>query len=143
MTTEDREALRRQLIRHEGLRLTPYKDSVGLLTIGVGRNLQGRGITEAEAFYLLDNDIDLCIRHLVSRYAWFVDLDPVRQRAVVDLCFNLGPAGLAGFKQTLAALGRADYEDAADRLTDSLWYRQVASRGPRIVGMIRDGREPT
>lgn len=140
MTTEDRAALRTQLERHEGRRLKVYRCSAGYLTIGIGRNLESRGITDAEADYLLDNDIDLCVRGLVKAYAWFADLDAVRQRALVDLAFNLGFAGLAKFGNFLAAMARTDYEDAADHLTRSLWYRQVASRGPRIVHMIRTGQ---
>ncbi len=139
MTDTDRRALVQQLIRHEGLRLKPYRDSMGLLTIGVGRNLDHVGLYEDEALYLLDRDIDRCIKGLTKRYAWFATLGAVRQRAVVDLAFNLGFATLATFTGTVAALARGDYEDAADHLTASRWYRQVASRGPRVVAMIRTG----
>ena len=51
------EHLERQLIRHEGLKLFPYQCPAGFLTIGVGRNLEGKGITKAEALFLLKNDI--------------------------------------------------------------------------------------
>lgn len=139
MTDTDRDDLRAQLIRHEGMRLKPYKDSMGILTIGVGRNLDHVGLYEDEALYMLDRDIDRCIEGLTKRYAWFATLGIVRQRALVDLAFNLGFATLATFKDTLAALARGDYEDAANHLAASTWYRQVASRGPRIVGMIRTG----
>jgi lysozyme len=140
VTDLDRDALRKQLIRHEGLRLKPYKDSMGILTIGVGRNLDHVGLYEDEAMFMLERDIDRCLTGLAKRYAWFKDLGAVRQRALVDLAFNLGFATLATFTGTLAALARGDYEDAADHLQASLWYRQVASRGPRIVGMIRTGQ---
>ena len=46
------------LIKHEGLRNFVYNDSIGIPTIGVGRNLKSRGITNAEAMYLLNNAID-------------------------------------------------------------------------------------
>lgn len=118
----------------------PYKDSLGLLTIGCGRCIERRGITADEADYLLDNDIDLCLRGLSTAYAWFRDLDVIRQRALVDLAFNLGIAGLAQFRNFLGAMARTDYEDAADHLTRSLWFRQVKSRGPRVVAMIRTGQ---
>ena len=49
--------LERLLIYHEGLRLGVYRCPAGKLTIGVGRNLEDRGITEEEAYYLLRNDI--------------------------------------------------------------------------------------
>lgn len=142
MTDQDRETLRQQLVRHEGLRLKPYRDTLGYLTIGVGRNLDGRGITEDEAMTLLDHDLDLCLRLLTGKFAWFASLDPIRQRALVDLCFNLGMAGLLEFRQTLASLERGDYAQAGQQLQASRWFRQVGLRGPRIVGMIATGREP-
>lgn len=49
--------LKDMLIRHEGLKLKPYRDTVGKLTIGAGRNLNDLGISEREAMFLLDNDI--------------------------------------------------------------------------------------
>ena len=42
------------LERDEGKRALPYVDSVGLLTVGIGRNIQERGITLAELSYILD-----------------------------------------------------------------------------------------
>lgn len=141
MTTQDRAALVAQLIRHEGLRLKPYRCSAGYLTIGVGRNLDTRGITAGEAHILLDHDIDLCLRLLTERFQWFADLDVVRQRALVDLCFNLGMPRLLEFTHALAAMAKGDYATAADEFQHSLWFRQVGVRGPRIVGMVRTGRE--
>jgi lysozyme len=43
-----REDFIEKLIKHEGLRLEVYKDSLGIDTIGIGRNLEDRGITPAE-----------------------------------------------------------------------------------------------
>lgn len=139
----DREALREQLIEHEGLRLSAYQDSLGFWTIGVGRLIDARmggGITRDEALLLLDHDIDACVADLTANFRWFEGLDAVRQHAVVDLRFNLGPQKFRGFKKFLAAMARADYEAAADCLVFSKWYTQVARRGPRIVGMVRTGQ---
>ena len=44
--------------KHEGLRLFPYADTVGKLTIGFGRNLTDIGISRDEADALLTNDLD-------------------------------------------------------------------------------------
>src|SRR5580765_6037026 len=87
-----------QLIRDEGLRLKPYTDTVGKTTIGVGRNLTDVGISKDEALLLLNNDLDAAIADL-SRFPWFVALDAVRQRAVVDLRFNLGMGGFLLFQR--------------------------------------------
>ena len=53
-----RETVIESLIRDEGLELKPYRDSVGKLTIGIGRNLDDKGISESEARMLLANDVD-------------------------------------------------------------------------------------
>src|SRR3990167_270296 len=90
MTGGMRRGLSDQLIRHEGLRLKLYSDSLGVPTIGVGRNLRDKGISHAEAMLLLENDLDEVLVDLQT-FPWWAALDPVRQRVLVDLRFNLGP----------------------------------------------------
>ncbi len=139
MTSQDRKALVDQLLDHEGLRLRVYNDSLGIPTIGVGRNLRDRGITKDEALRLLDNDIDTCIYDLAT-LPWFVNLDPIRQRALVDLRFNLGPSKLRGFTKMLSALASSDYDTATKELLASHWADQVQPRRrDRIVRMLHDG----
>jgi lysozyme len=139
MTTAERASLREQLIKHEGLRLRVYTDSLGILTIGVGRNVRDKGLTGMEALYLLDNDIDECEADLLT-FPWFVTLNAIRQRAVLDLRFNLGPTKLRQFKKFLGAMNACDFPTAAAELMDSRWFLQVQpSRGQRIVRQILNG----
>src|SRR5690349_6871212 len=107
----DRDALRRQLLKHEGLRLSGYTDSRGFLTIGVGRNIDGRGggITEAEAFYLLDNDVERVCAELDRELPFWRTLDEVRQRVLCDMSFNLGTNGLLKFHNMLGASQQQNY----------------------------------
>jgi lysozyme len=142
MTGQERERLRQQLVMHEGLRLRPYKDTVGKMTIGVGRNLDDMGISEEEAYYLLDNDITRCIRELSSTFLWFKDLDAMRQRVFVDLCFNLGLSKLSAFTETLKAMTDRDYDRAAECLKESRWHRQVGKRAEWLIQALRTGVEP-
>ena len=139
MTSTDRDALRQQLILHEGLRLKPYTDTVGKLTIGVGRNLSDRGITDAEARYLLDNDINTAIGDLLE-LTWFPDLDPIRQRVFVDLCFNLGITRLRLFTKMLDAAERKDWPNAAAELLTSRYAQQVGQRAQTLATMLITGR---
>src|SRR5438105_4864784 len=96
------DALRKELIRDEALRLKPYKDTVGKLTIGVGRNLDDKGISEAEAAVLLENDIAEHVALLDAKLSWWRKLDEARQNALANMCFNMGigqedpPHGLLG-----------------------------------------------
>ena len=133
------EQLKKMLIRHEALRLKPYKDSVGKLTIGVGRNLDDRGITEAEAMLLLSNDIGDALAD-AKKFSWFGQLDSARQDVIVNMVFNLGLTRFSGFKKMIAALEHGNYPEAADQMLDSKWARQVGLRASELSQMMREGR---
>ena len=137
---QDRAKLRAQLLRHEGERLHPYVDTVGKLTIGVGRNLTDIGITADESAYLLSGDIDRAVRGLFARYpTWFPNLDPVRQAVLVNMAFNLGLAGLAGFRHTLDCVARGQYGEASDAMLASKWATQVGHRAIELAAQMRTG----
>ena len=139
MTSDQRDALRQQLRRHEGWEAKPYTDTVGKLTIGCGRNLTDRGLTDPEIRYLLDNDINDCINALTT-FLWFPDLDPIRQRVFVDLCF-MGIGRLRGFVKMLAATERRDWPTAAAELRDSKYATQVGQRAVTLARMLETGEE--
>jgi lysozyme len=129
--------LRRDLVRDEGLRLKPYKDSVGKLTIGVGRNLDDNGITEAEAMILLDNDIERARLDLDRNAPWWAEMPEPAMRGLLNMCFNLGWPRLSRFRKMLAALERGDWASAADQALDSRWALQVGPRATRIADLDR------
>ena len=136
--------LRDQLKRHEGVRTHAYKCSANMITVAVGRNIDengGLGLSMDEIDYLLDNDIKRCKRELLA-YSWFIDLDSVRQDAMVNLCFNLGFSRLSLFTNALAAMAEANYELAAMEFLDSRWARQVGKRSQDVAHMIRTGKYP-
>ena len=123
--------------RDEGLRLKPYVCTAGKLTIGYGRNLEDRGITEQEAEYLLANDLLLIKSQLKKEVEFFESLDEERQAALINMGFNLGITGLLKFKRMLKALEIGNYERAATEAMDSRWYLQVGDRAVRIVAKIK------
>jgi lysozyme len=128
-----------QLERHEGLRLKPYKDTVGKLTIGIGRNLDDRGITVSEARFLLYSDIDRVIGDLTTHLSWWLELSENRKLVLADMCFNLGIAGLLKFKRTLKAVREGRYEEASVYMLESLWADQVGKRARVLAEMMRKG----
>jgi lysozyme len=135
----DIEALKNQLILHEGLKLEPYQCTAGKLTIGVGRNIEDIGITEEEARYLLDNDILRVCDELDRNLSWWRDLSDVRQRILVDMVFNLGISRFMQFQNTISAIENGDYDKAAEEMLDSRWAQQVGQRAHRLAGaMITD-----
>jgi lysozyme len=128
-----------QLERHEGLRLKPYRDTVGKLTIGVGRNLTDVGLSESEARFLLRTDVTRVKADLDTHLPWWRGLDDVRARVLADMAFNLGIAGLVGFRDTLAAVRAGRWADAAAGMRASKWAGQVKGRAERLASMMQTG----
>ena len=133
--------LREMLIRHEGMRLKPYRCPAGKLTIGVGRNLEDVGISEDEAFYLLDNDIrraEATAAECAGRHGVLWEGLPEDARLVLlNMAFNLGYR-LGGFRKMFAALRKGDYEDAAREMLDSRWARQVGQRAIELAEIMKN-----
>lgn len=136
--TNDR-ALQSLLIRHEGFKLKPYRDTAGKLTIGVGRNLDDVGISRAEALDLLAGDLNRVLSGLDARHAWWRKLDVTRQHVLIDLAFNVGAGSLDGFVLMLAGLRAGAYAQAASELTRSKWAGQVGDRAVELAQMMRTG----
>jgi lysozyme len=133
--------LEAQLNLHEDKRKFPYRDTVGKLTIGVGRNLDDRGLSDDEIAYLLANDIKMVKEDLDRALPWWRQMDAVRQRVLADMCFNLGISRLLLFRNTLKAMKEGDYALAASGMRNSLWYKQVGTRGIRLVKMMETGED--
>ena len=133
------EILKNMLRKHEGLRLQPYHDTVGKLTIGIGRNLDDVGISTAEAMFLLDNDIRRAEDDLDTHCPWWRDMDETRQLVIADMCFNMGIGTLLGFKNSLKAMKEGRYSDAADGMGQSKWAVQVGPRATHLISMMREG----
>lgn len=133
----NRTTLKALLVKHEGLRLRPYKDTVGKVTIGVGRNLDDVGISEDEARFLLDNDINRLYAAIPGVVPCFGSLDEARQHVFLDMAFNLGLGGLAKFQKVIAAASARDFETAAREMLNSAWAAQVGDRAQELAKMMR------
>lgn len=135
------DAARRMLCMDEGVRDKPYKDTVGKLTIGVGRNLDDVGLNEEEIRTLLDNDI-LRARaavHNIYGLEFYNTLHPIRQLALLNLAFNLGETGLSKFVETNELIKQEKWEEAAERLlTKTEYAKQVPKRAERIAQMLKE-----
>jgi len=131
--------LEADLIRDEAFRGKPFTDTAGKLTVGYGRNLADVGISPAEALMLLRNDMATAELELDRGLPWWRGLSEPRQRALANMCFNLGLRRLMGFHRMLAALQARDYTLAAKEALDSKWADQVGNRAKRIAALIEEG----
>jgi len=122
-----------QIERDEGFRQFPYADSVGVWTIGIGRNLESNGVSLEEARYLAQNDIEKITAALRQRLHWFDTHSECRQAVLINMAFNMGIGGLLGFKKLIAALEVGDYQIAAEEMLNSKWAKQVGVRAERLA----------
>jgi len=130
-----------QLKDFEGLELKAYQCTAGKTTIGLGRNLDDYGITEEEAYYLAKNNIYELEDELDRAIPWWTQLDDARQRALINLAYNVGTTTLLKFKKTLQYLEDGSYEEAAEEVLDSRWAKQVGRRATFISNVFLTGKE--
>lgn len=149
-----------KLVEHEGLVLTVYKDTLGIDTIGIGRNLKDRGIskeeldymdipnmdviyehgiTEADARYLALNDIAIVENELCRVHTCVENLDSVRQLILMDMAFNMGVPRLCKFVKMWNAIHEENFEAASREMLDSRWARQVGRRAKILSDAMASG----
>lgn len=133
------EKLAIQLELDEGKRAHIYRDTVGKITGGIGRNLSDRAFSEDEIALMLKNDIAIIERDLDSNLPWWRGMCDARQNVLANMAFNVGINRLLGFKNALSAMQNAKYDKAADELLDSDWARQVSNRAMRLAAVMRKG----
>ena len=144
----DYHALERKLTREEGVKLVPYRCSAGHWTIGVGHKMSPaeirdmRSISVERAGQLLHHDIGLAVAGAIQIFGRerFEAMAEPRQRALVEMVFQLGTAGVAGFVRMVGAIFRDDWDEAADEALDSKWARKdTPYRARRVAEVLRTG----
>lgn len=130
------------LKREEGFIPHAYQDHLGYWTIGYGKLIdqrKGGGITEKQALMLLRDEIEEKRRELDTQLGWWRTLDETRQTVILAMVFQMGIAGVLGFKNTLAALKAGDYAKAAKGIRGSKWAQQTPGRAERMAKAIETG----
>ena len=131
------EKLTNQLIEHEGERLKPYLCPAGKLTIGIGRNLDAKGISKEESRILFTNDIEECMKDMKYLFVMFDSYPEKIQHVLLDMRFQLGYGGFRRFKKMIWAFQKLELENAVKEMEDSLWYRQVPTRAKKLTEIVK------
>ena len=141
------EQLREQLEVDEGCVYEIYNDHLGYPTFGIGHLVkesdpeQGQSLGTAvspdrvaEAF---ESDIQSVLRDCNILYSDFHNLPEEAQQVIANMMFNLGRPRLSKFAGMKRGVDARDWNQAADEMVDSNWYRQVTNRADRLVERMR------
>jgi len=123
--------IKEMLIKNEGLVLQVYKDSLGYDTIGVGRCLDKNGISEDEAMYLLENDINRVVANLDKVWEVWRSFPVPAQEVCVDCTFQMGITGFMNFRRTRALMEMGAWLEASEEILRSKYAVQTPNRAAR------------
>lgn len=139
MSADAQTKLKNILEMDEGYRQFVYKDTRGISTVAIGRNLESVGISHEEAMYLLQNDIRKAEQELVANWPYYKQLNDARQIVMVNLAFAMGAADLMQFKRMLGYIQANNWQMAAKELLASEWALQTGNRAQRLSLILERG----
>lgn len=132
----DLKKLKQMLIKHEGKKLWPYKCTSGKLTIGIGHNLDAKGISNAVADLMYEEDIMEVINDLHKIFENFNDLPEQIQLVLANMRFQLGDLGFRKFNKLIKSVERKDWKEMKINMANSLWYKQTNNRAKELIGLV-------
>lgn len=149
--TYNSEELKEELSRDEGRRAMPYKDTKGIWTVGVGRNLEANGLPVdmlvkiiersgglegGEIDELLTNDIREAEIAADALHPAWRELSDTRQRVLLNMALNMGVTTFSKFRKFWSAVRGSDWLEAGREMEDSAWWDQVGPRAVRLREML-------
>lgn len=137
------DSLAAQLEREEGRVAHAYQDHLGYWTIGVGHLIdkrKGGALPDYIVDALLDHDINAKTAEVEAALPWVRTLDEPRRAVLIGMAFQMGLAGLLGFKNTLARVRAGNFEGAASGMLNSKWATQTPARAHRMAEQMRTGQ---
>ena len=132
----DYDRLKKLLIKHEDEKFKPYKCTAGKLTIGIGHNLDDKGISKAVSDLLYKEDITEVIEDLHNIFNDFESLPENIQLVLADMRFQLGSSGFRKFKQLINAVNNHNWVEMIKQMKDSNWFKQVPNRANDLINMV-------
>jgi GH24 family phage-related lysozyme (muramidase) len=140
----DREKLREELIRDEGVKFEIYNDHLGYPTFGIGHlvtvaDIQeygqpvGTAVTEDRCWEVFDEDVELFVNEVKKVYPHIETYPDTAQRVLINMCFNMGAPRLGKFQNMKKAIDEGNWKQAAIEGRDSRWHKQVPNRAERLM----------
>ena len=150
----------------EGAKVQPYRDYRGLWTIGIGHLISanaalslegacqifqkmigrtfrpGDQITKEEMFNLFKEDLvkhEAAIDKFPQLKMVYNQLNLPRKMMLIQMCFQMGNAGVAKFTNTLQKISAKDWKGAYEGLLASAWASQTPARAKRVAAVMYEG----
>jgi len=141
------EQLRKELELDEGCKHETYLCSQNVVTGGIGHMITewddekylevGVEIPEEQVRAWFDKDIETVLSDCELLYDDFDHLPEDAQLIIANMMFNLGYPRLKKFVKMKAAIDQRAWNEAANQVIDSNYYRQLPNRAGRLVKRLR------
>ena len=141
------DTLRKELEIDEGVKHEIYLDHLGLPTFGIGHLITnsdeeygedvGTPVSDDRVKECFESDVKQVIKDCQILYDDFNDLPEEAQLIIANMMFNMGRPRLSKFKGMKRGVDARDWNQAADEMVDSRWYKQVTNRANRLVERMR------
>lgn len=128
----------------EGKSNSPYRDTKGYWTIGVGHfigdTIEALKLSDNTILSMLREDIKIAYEETISIFGtqFLGSINAPRKMAILTLVFTLGRAKLLTFHQTVPAIKEKRWADAAGLLLKTKWAEDVDPK--KYPGKGRDDR---
>ena len=140
--------LQDEITNDEGIKYELYRCSEGHLTGGIGHLITewdedfygkpiGTKVPHEQVNDWFERDIPVSIKDCKDIFNNFDNLPVDIQHVLINMSFQLGKPRLSKFKKMIAAVEAEDYQEMANQMEDSGWYRQVTNRAERLCDRMR------
>ena len=127
------------LRRHEGFKDRPYRDTVGVLTIGYGWNLESDPMAREAAEIQMRMKLESLEALLLSKFDWYPNLSQTRKDVILNMCYNLGIDGFSQFRNTIWLIQNSRFDEAGEEMLKSKWAKQVGNRAIFLSDKMKAG----
>lgn len=138
MTQADRLLTKTSIMRHEGFSPRPVPDARGSIVLGWGWNPVFTPMTQAQADWMLDQQMDAKAWELGQAWPTFTTCDGPRQRCVLEMSYQIGVRGLLLFAKMLHDIALHNYEAAALEVLNSTLAKQTPARAQDYAALLRE-----
>ncbi len=133
--------------RHEGFRAHRYLDTEGHPTIGYGHKITGARridvpMSREAAEALLLEDLEATMAQVRRKLPWLAQAGcgEARESVVHEMAYQMGVAGMLGFRNMLLMLKHGRYQEASWAILDSLMARQTPNRARTYARIMLTGQ---